>query len=229
MGLRYRRIVDISLKLDENYSMHTPTGFAQDLQFEVVLLKDYDAPGGAGQIVRGARMRLHAGTHVDAPAHFVKGGTEIYDVPLETFVGDAVVADLSSTAPNSPITIPDLERAVGSELRSGDRLLLRTDWNKRYSQPGWADQSPYLLPEAVNWCIERGVVLVGIDFSHAKDAPDSPSVFYTSRALCENGVMVMAYLNNLDRITQQRVTLIALPLAIAGVESAPARAVVLEN
>lgn len=229
MALRYGKIIDISLKLDESYSMHTPAGFAQDLQFEVVLLKDYDAPGGAGQVVRGVHMRLHAGTHVDAPAHFVKGGTHIYDVPLETFVGDAVVANLSHLGPNSPITVQDLERTIGGELKGGDRLLLRTDWNKRYGQPGWAEQSPYLMPEAVDWCIQRGTVLVGIDFSHAKDAPSAPAVFYTSRALCENGVMVMAYLNNLDRISKTRVTLIALPLAIADVESAPARAVVLED
>jgi arylformamidase len=229
VALSYRRIIDISLKLDESYSMHTPAGFSQDLQFEVVLLKDYDAPGGAGQVVRGVHMRLHAGTHVDAPAHFVRGGQHIYDVPLETFIGDAVVANLSHLGPDGPITIHELERAIGGELRRGDRLLLRTDWNKRYGQPGWAEQSPYLVPEVVDWCILQGVVLVGIDFSHAKDAPSSPAVFYTSRALCENGVMVMAYLNNLDRISKTRVSLIALPLAISGVKSAPARAVVLED
>ncbi len=223
------KIIDISLPLDANYSMHTPAGFTKDLQFEVEVLKDFDAPGGAGQIVRGAHMRLHAGTHVDAPEHFVKGGTQVHQIPLHTFIGNAVVADLSGRPPDSPITARDLERAVGDTLKRGDRLLIRTDWNKHYGEPGWAEGSPYLTPDGVDWCVARGVALVGMDFSHAKDAPGSPAKFYTSKTLCENGIIVMAYLKNLDRIKRQRVTLIALPLAIVGVESAPVRAVVLED
>jgi kynurenine formamidase len=37
----------------------------------------------------------------------------------------------------------------------------------------------------------------------------------------------LPYLNNLDRITQQRVTLVALPLKLVGAEASPVRAVVL--
>lgn len=229
MPVTFRKIIDISLPLNDRYRMHTPTGFTKDLQFAVEVLKDFDAPGGAGQIVRGAHMRLHAGTHVDAPEHFVKGGTHIYEVPLSTFIGDAVVANLSDKPPDSPITAQDLERTVGGKLKRGERLLIRTDWNKHYGEAEWLEGSPYITPEAVDWCVARGAVLVGMDFAHAKDAPGSPAKFYASKTLCENNVMVMAYLRNLDRINKDRVTLIALPLAIMGVESTPVRAVVLED
>jgi arylformamidase len=229
MTLKIGKVIDISLRLDDAFGMHTPGGFTKDLQFATEVLKEYDAPGGAGQIVRGVHMRLHAGTHVDAQAHFVKGGKEVYDLPLETFIGDAVVANLSDLAPDTAITAGHLERAVGAKLQRGDRLLIRTDWNRHYGQPGWAEGSPYLATDAVDWCVQQRVVLVGLDFSHAKESADSPSKYYASRTLCENNIVVMAYLQNLDRITKDRVTLIALPLAIAGVESAPVRAVVLED
>ncbi len=229
MTLPIGRIIDISLRLDASFSMHTPAGFARDLQFAVEVLKEYDAPGGAGQIVRGVHMRLHAGTHVDAQAHFVKGGHDVYELPLQTFVGDAVVANLSHVAPDTAIGAEHLARAVGDHLRPGDRLLIRTDWNRHYGQPHWGEGSPYLTVDAVDWCVQQRVVLVGIDFSHAKDPADSPSRYYLSRTLCENNIVVMAYLQNLDRISKDRVTLIALPLAIAGVESAPVRAVVIED
>ena len=76
MPLQYHTIVDISLELDpKNYAMRTPAGFKKDMQFEMEVLKEHDAPGGAGQIVRGVHMRLHAGSHVDAPEHNVPGGT----------------------------------------------------------------------------------------------------------------------------------------------------------
>src|ERR1700737_1644417 len=66
-------IVDISLELDpKNFGMRTPAGFKKDMQFEMETLKEHDAPGGAGQIVRGGHMRLHAGTPVDPPDHKVR-------------------------------------------------------------------------------------------------------------------------------------------------------------
>jgi hypothetical protein len=92
MPLQYQTIVDISLELDpKNFAMRTPAGFKRDMQFEMEVLKEHDAPGGAGQIVRGVHMRLHAGSHVDAPEHNVRGGTQIHQLPLE----------LSSATPSS--------------------------------------------------------------------------------------------------------------------------------
>src|SRR5947207_15149275 len=131
MPLAFQTIVDISLELDpNNYSMRTPAGFKKDMQFEMEVLKEHDAPGGAGQIVRGVHMRLHAGSHIDAPEHNLKGGKQVQDLPLETFAGDAVIADLRHLVPGKAITADELEKAAGSVIRRGDRLLLRTDINK---------------------------------------------------------------------------------------------------
>src|SRR5216684_4993748 len=131
MPLAYQTIVDISLELDpNNYAMRTPAGFKKDMQFEMEVLKEHDAPGGAGQIVRGVHMRLHAGSHVDAPEHNVRGGTQIHQLPLELFIGDAVVADLRDKMPAKAITERDLDKAIGTGVKRGDRILLRTDCNK---------------------------------------------------------------------------------------------------
>src|SRR6266481_1997545 len=100
MSLSIKKIVDISLELDDSkFSMRTPPGFKKDLQFQMEVLKEHDAPGGAGQIVRGVHMRLHPGSHVDAPEHNVRGGTQIHQLPLELFMGDAIVADLRDKLP----------------------------------------------------------------------------------------------------------------------------------
>jgi arylformamidase len=224
------KIVDISLELDaRNFHMRTPAGFKRDMQFEVEVIKDFDAPGGAGQIVRGVHMRLHAGSHVDAPEHFVKGGKQIHQLPLDTFIGPAVVADLRHRMPGGGITAADLDKAA-PELRHGERLLLWTDCNKDYDGSAeWQKRSPYLTNDAIDWCLERHTVIVGFDMYHGADAPDSPVIFNTSRRFQESGVVTMPYLKNLDRISKRRVTLIALPLNIIGVEASPIRAVVLED
>jgi kynurenine formamidase len=228
MSLSITTVIDISLELDDSkFAMRTPAGFKKDMQFQLEVLKEHDAPGGAGQIVRGVHMRLHAGSHIDAPEHNVKGGKQVQDLPLDTFAGDAVIADLRHLVPGKAITADELAKAVGSVIRRGDRLLLRTDINKTYMVDNWFERAPYLRADGTRWCIERGVVLVGYDFYHGVDEPGAPRVFNASRTLSEAGIVTLPYLNNLDRIRQQRVTLVALPLKLVGAEASPVRAVVL--
>jgi len=119
MPLQHDTIVDISLELDpKSYSMRTPAGFKKDMQFEMEVLKEHDAPGGAGQIVRGVHMRLHAGSHVDAPEHNVRGGAQIRQLPLELFIGDAVIADLRDKMPGKAITERDLADMLGRRIQA---------------------------------------------------------------------------------------------------------------
>ena len=175
-------------------------------------------------------MRLHAGSHVDAPEHFVKGGKQIHELPLDTFIGPAVVADLRHRMPGGGITADDLEKAAGGDLRNGERILLRTDCNKDYDgSMEWQRRSPYLANDAIDWCLKKRVLIVGFDMYHGADAPDSPVIFNTSRRFQEAGVVTMPYLKNLGAIGKKRVTLIALPLKMIGVEASPIRAVVLEE
>ena len=226
--MQYQTIVDLSLELDpKNFAMRTPTGFTRDMQFEMEVLKEHDAPGGAGQIVRGVHMRLHAGSHVDAPEHNVRGGTQIHQLPLELFIGDAIIADLRDKLPGKPITKTDLEKRLDNRIRKGDRLLLRTDHNNGYDggSETWMKASPYLTIDATMWCIEKGVVIVGSDYYHGNDEPNAPRVFHNSRTLSEHGVITMPYLKNLDRIEKDRFTLIGLPLKGIGAEASPIRAV----
>ncbi len=229
MALRISRVIDISLELDDSrFKMRTPPGFKKDMQFQMEVIKEHDAPGGAGQIVRGVHMRLHAGSHIDAPEHNVPGGAQVEDLPLDTFAGDAVIADLRHRVPGGAITPDDLEKAAGAALKPGDRLLLRTDVNRQYMINDWQKRSPYLTAEATQWCIDRKVSVVGYDFYHGVDEPDAPRVFNSSRTFSEHGVVTMPYLDNLDQASSQCVTLVALPLKLIGAEASPVRAVILE-
>jgi len=229
MTLQIRKIIDISLELDDSkFAMRTPAGFKKDMQFQMEVLKEHDAAEGAGQIVRGVHMRLHAGSHVDAPEHMVKGGKQIQDLPLETFAGDAVIADLRHLVPGKMITAEELAKAVGNVIRRGDRLLMRTDLNKQYMINDWMKRSPSFTASAANWCVDKGVSVVGFDFYHGNDEPNAPRIFHSNKILLENGLVTLPYLNNLDQIEGQRVTLVALPLKLVGAEASPVRAVILQ-
>ena len=45
MPLAIKQIIDISLELDDSkFKMRTPPGFKKDLQFQMEVLKEHDAP-----------------------------------------------------------------------------------------------------------------------------------------------------------------------------------------
>lgn len=219
-------LIDISLPLASGYRMRTPEG-VKDLQLSFETIKDY--PGGSGQYVSAVHMRLHNGTHVDAPKHFVDGGSGIDEIPLQTFFGDLVLLDLTHVSSNAPITQDDVQTSAKGRSLHGARVLLRTGWNRYYGEEGYQEGSPYISAGAVDWIVSQKPVLVGYDYMHGKPDPEAPYPSYALRTFLEAGVVTMGYLRNLDKIdADSPAQLSAFPLAFVGVESSPVRAVVIQ-
>jgi len=229
MNITYNKIIDLSLELNhESFSMRTPAGFKKDMQFQMEVLKEHDSAEGGAQIVRGVHMRLHAGTHLDAPEHNIKGAPQIGDIPMTTFIGPAVICDLRHLVPGGAITAEVLEKGVGGILQRGDRLLLRTDLNdQQYMSKEWQKVSPYMTNSSTKWCADRGVSIVGYDFFHGAPEPGVTRLMNNGIALHEKGILTMPYLKNLAAVDVPRFTLITLPLRIVGAEASPIRAVAL--
>lgn len=230
LNLPTGKLIDISLPLDaRTFHMRTYKGFKKDMQFEVEVIKAYE-DGGYGQIVRGAHMRLHAGTHVDAPSHMIKGAPDLEEIPLHSYFGDAIIADVRHRGGGEAITPQDLEQAVGDIILPGDRLLLRTDQNQKYDgSPEWMKRAPYVNEAATSWCIEKRIALIGFDFYHGATGPGENEHPTRVGDYARAGIITMPYICNLDKISKRRVMLIAFPLNIIGVEASPVRAVVIEH
>ncbi|MEI6072293.1 MAG: cyclase family protein, partial [Verrucomicrobiae bacterium] len=62
---------------------------------------------------------LHHGTHVDAPWHFIPGGKRLHEMPLDHWVGECQVLDLTAEA--RCVTAGSLEKAG---VREGMKRLL---------------------------------------------------------------------------------------------------------
>ncbi len=236
MKLEYSRVIDISLPLShERYRNNLPKSMvdhfaARPIGFEVDTLITRDSQFSSGQLVRGVKMRLHAGTHVDAPEHWVEGGSQVQDLPLSTFIGATVVVDVKARKGKS-ISAGDLAQGTSGIDLKGKRVLIRTGWNDNvfvFDTHTWKHESPYLETAALEWLIRQEILLVGIDFYHGASAPhvheEDKFEFKCARA----GILTLTNLFNLTAITKAEVFMIALPLALSGVEAAPVRAVVLE-
>lgn len=184
----------------------------------------------------------HGGTHLDAPIHFAEGRNHTDEIPLERFVGSAIVVDVSDSAEANPdylVSEADFERweATHGPIASGAIVLLRTGWGGR-----WPDRASYLgtrevgpdavpllhfpglAPEAAHWLIaERSVDAVGID-TPSIDRGQSTS-FESHVILLGANVPVFENVGQLALLPEVGSYVVALPMKIAGGSGGPLRIV----
>jgi arylformamidase len=167
-------------------------------------------------MVSGLSMSVHAGTHVDAPAHFLAAGATVDRLPLDVLLGAAWVAGFPA---QGMITAARLAAAGIPEGTT--RLLMRTDNSDRPVR-GFEVGFVSLTPDAAAWLLVRHVRLVGIDAPSidAYDAPGDP----VHRALLDAGVIIVENLA-LGGVAAGAYELLCLPLPVAGCDGAPARVV----
>jgi arylformamidase len=161
-------------------------------------------------------MSVHTGTHVDAPAHFLREGATLDAMPLDATVGPARV--LGVREPGA-VSAAALRRA---RIRRGERVLLRTRNSGRdIDRDGFDPGFTALDLDAARLLAERRVRCVGIDApSVAAYGSDQRMVHET---LLAAGVWIIEGLD-LRRVPPGAYDLVCLPLRLVGTEGAPARA-----
>jgi arylformamidase len=160
-------------------------------------------------------MSVHSGTHVDAPFHFISDGATIDALPLERFIGPALVHAV------------DAERYVTEEhvnaidLGSATRVLFKTRNSGLLRKPAYdADFVAFSLG-AARALVNRGVSLVGLDYLSVAHADEQVPVH---RAFLDHGVILLEGID-LSEIEPGRYELICFPLRLRGSDGAPCRAV----
>ena len=180
-------------------------------------------------------ISCHAYTHVDAPVHFLPGDRDIASMPVDQWIGDAAVVDLSHLGDNGEVSGAELEAHAG-HVRRGDIVLLRTDWPRKVSvesEKFWRD-APYTARSACDWLVGRGVKAVGYDYppDHCIRTTIFAPTTRVERRECVThdvffpaGITVIEYLTNLHLIGAPRCRFVALPLRIEGADGSPVRAI----
>lgn len=171
-----------------------------------------------GASVNLTRLNLspHTGSHADAPYHFDEEGAHPAEVSLDKYIGPAHVVTI--TRQHGRIVPADFEAVDLSNLQ---RLLIHT-WVSDLPDGAWPDDFPYPTLELVDWLVEKGVVLLGLDCPSV-DAFDSKDLACHHR-LGEHGIAVLETLN-LSSVPDGVYELIALPLKLSEVCGSPVRAI----
>ena len=98
----------------------------------------------------------HVGTHIEAPFHYFKDGTDVAGLALERVVGECVLVDFTDKGVGEEIGLAEMEeRAAG--VRPGDIVFVRTDsGNYRTAQSHTGHISPRM--RSGGWSSARSAV-----------------------------------------------------------------------
>lgn len=162
-------------------------------------------------------LSSHAGTHMDAPLHFIAGGAGLDEMPLSATIGPARVIEIRDAESISP------DELRPHRIRRGERILFKPlNSTRSWWTEGFVEHFVYLTTEAGLYLAERGVRTIGIDYlsidGYEKNGPE------VHRALLGAAVWIIEGLD-LSRVTPGLYELVCLPLQILKSDGAPARAI----
>ncbi len=154
-------------------------------------------------------MCAHNGTHIDAPAHFLKNGKTVEAMGMEHFVGMAYVAEHQGIVSGDDAATM-LEQAKAQSSEAANRILIKGD----------AEVSA----AAAKVFASAGILLLGNESQSVgpEDAPmEVHQILLGAEVILLEGI-------RLGEVSEGVYLLNATPLHLAGAEGAPCRAVLIE-
>jgi isatin hydrolase len=260
IGAEPDKIVDLSV----TYSEQLPSTWPEHMPFahkNWSWFEEDELPTGACSCSLGPYVTHfiildeHAGTHVDAPSHYIPPpGSELPDagplgkasaekLDLSKLIGRAAVIDLrdldgkAEPGASPAITVAHLEawEQEHGHFAPGEIVLLLTGWSRHYVR-GEAGKAflhePVVLQSRPAWPAPEAAVAV---FLHDRgvttigiDAPSMGSAEEGNevhRAGLSREMAFIEGLTNLDRLPARGASFVFLPLKIAVASGAPGRAI----
>jgi len=223
----FSRIIDIGHELGPD----NPAWPGDAHPFEAVPNATFEKDG---YFTRKFTSLEHFGTHLDAPAHFVKGGWTVDQIPASRLYGPAVVLDARTESAHdadyrlAPEKITEWESRNG-RIPGGSIVVMCTGWSAR-----WRDAKSYrnmdssgvmhfpgYSVEAVKLLIERGVVgltidTMSVDYGASKDFPVHHLSHGASLFHVEN-------LADVSSLPEKSAYLVVAPIDLEGGSGGPAR------
>jgi arylformamidase len=209
--MTYERIYDISVLLGaESIDYPGDTPYSRELICTIRDNGSYDL----SKLV----MSAHSGTHIDVPSHFIANTKSIDQYPVQEFIFPALVVPIEDKESIRPHELKTLD------IRPGDALLFKTDnsISGRCRNGLFSEDFVFMSPEAADFCVEKKVGLVGLDYITVEK--DGDKAFQVHGKILGNDLLILEGID-LGEVPTGRYTLFCLPLKIKGAEASPVRAI----
>jgi len=162
------KVYDLTMRL----SVHTPpwpSYMPLGIQYFKRLAGAHSGQGANGQIITTSN---HVGTHMDGEIHFHASGRAIGQVPLNEWIGQGVVVDISDEVNDYDLYSPEMLMSK-AEIKKGDILIINTGYNKYAWDKKGSDELRYFVkhpgpdPDFHKWALEMKFKWIGVDCGSA--------------------------------------------------------------
>ena len=165
-------------------------------------------------------LSSHTGTHMDAPAHLLRDGRTLDQMPMSQFSGRATVLDVSG---EGPVTTEAFLRSNLESIRHADYILFYTGWEERWGTEGFLEDA-FPVPDeaAARYLVSRCLKGVGTDAISIDRMSDSRLPIH--HILLRDSVMSIENLCLKKVRGREDFLFFVLPLKFEDADGAPVRA-----
>jgi kynurenine formamidase len=184
---------------------------------ETLNIERYLEPPPNQGLLEFITMNVHTGTHVDSEYQQDPKGQILYDMPMESFCGEAVTLDMSHAGRSNEILGDHLEQ-YKDLVKSIDAVFLYSEYPKR-------KEAPVLTYDSALWLANKGIRAFGtggMSVTHDRKAHE----------LCHRRKLAVydrLSTNGLKSISGKRVFFVGFPLRIKYLAASPCRVIAFEQ
>jgi kynurenine formamidase len=163
-------------------------------------------------------MVANTGTYVDVPSHRFADGRDLSEMGVEAF------ANLPGIVVRKPFEsglAVDADAFEGLEVE-GKAVLVATGWDRNWGSENYYSDHSFLTPEAAEYLVANGAVLVGIDSHNIDDTRVRTRPVHT--ALLGAGIPVCEHMTGLGALPDSGFKFAAAPPKVKGMGTFPVRA-----
>lgn len=158
------------------------------------------------------KMGMHAGTHLDLPAHMLEDVRNAADISLSSLSGQAKLIYAAGKK------IIKAEPKYQKMISKNDIVIIYTGMDKEYGNQEYYNKHPVISEEMADLLIAKEIKLLGFDMPSPDRRP-----FKIHQKLFENDIFILENLCNLEKLLGlQSFKLFVFPLKVRA-EAAPCR------
>lgn len=229
--IRGDRVIDLSQTIESD--IPKPVGFPNP---QMKLFKELHKENSVVNAETWTFCPHAAGTHIDAPWHFLDGTATIDEIDPAVIIGSAVIVDMRYKRDKDyaieRFDIEEWEKKSGEMIREGDAVLFMTDFSRLWGVTPKARkeflerQWPYMTRSSVEYLLEKRIRLVGVesmDLDYIDPYDLASAEFVGHKTFLGNGIYIIENLKNLDQIGKTRCDIVATPLKLKRGTGSPVR------
>lgn len=212
------RFIDLTHVIEPT-DANNPRKFVVHIHDALEEIRGKVRPKGQWYVMSDVELMSHVGTHIEAPFHCLKKGADLAQIPVSQLAGEALILDLREAEAAGGVTLEQVQAAAkkAGGIRKGDIVF------------GQMGKTSYFSTAALQWLVAQGMKLMGVDSGGIELAYDKTHANVNHLVLFRANIPLIENLANLDRLTQSRVRVYALPVPVKGLDAFPLRVIAVES